>query len=241
MPNERQERNIDDSHYLELLNTDYFKDTQFLFILKKTEKIVSAIYLVTDQLSDEENIKKTIRKSVTELLMDITLLGQLKSSKKNYKVPVSLYKTITLLDSAHLVGLINKSNFNVLRTEMTKLLKEIGVHGDDSSDTLVYLKDRVMTGKSSVKDINTDKRHSDTSVLYKKDTKTKSDRAEVQNSRKDMIADLVRNMKIVSVKDVSFKFQNYSEKTLQRDLLQLVKEGILKKEGERRWSKYSLV
>ena len=42
------------------------------------------------------------------------------------------------------------------------------------------------------------------------------------------------------IKDVSPLIKGCSEKTIQRELLSMVKSGILKKEGEKRWSKYSL-
>ena len=35
--------------------------------------------------------------------------------------------------------------------------------------------------------------------------------------------------------------KDVSEKTVQRELFALVKEGVLKKEGEKRWSVYKLV
>ena len=44
----------------------------------------------------------------------------------------------------------------------------------------------------------------------------------------------------MNVKDVLGVVAGVSEKTIQRELLALVDEGILKKEGERRWTLYSL-
>lgn len=44
----------------------------------------------------------------------------------------------------------------------------------------------------------------------------------------------------VTIKDVSILLKNVSEKTVQRELIALVSQGVLKKEGERRWSRYSL-
>jgi len=44
----------------------------------------------------------------------------------------------------------------------------------------------------------------------------------------------------LSVKDFTRVIKDCSEKTIQRELLDLVEKGIVKKEGERRWSRYSL-
>lgn len=50
----------------------------------------------------------------------------------------------------------------------------------------------------------------------------------------------IRQKGSITIKDVSHHLLEYSEKTLQRELLTLVAKGVLKKEGERRWSRYSL-
>ena len=60
------------------------------------------------------------------------------------------------------------------------------------------------------------------------------------SSRRNTILELLQDKAFVTVKDVTDTIQGCSSKTLQRELLSLVNEGILKKEGERRWSTYSL-
>ena len=42
------------------------------------------------------------------------------------------------------------------------------------------------------------------------------------------------------IKDVSPLISGCSEKTIQRELLAMVYAGILRKMGEKRWSRYSL-
>ncbi len=62
-----------------------------------------------------------------------------------------------------------------------------------------------------------------------------------KNERRAAIFNLLREKKEITVRDLATVVTDCSEKTLQRELLQLVEEGILNKEGERRWSRYSLV
>ena len=51
----------------------------------------------------------------------------------------------------------------------------------------------------------------------------------------------IQRLEIIRViKEVSNIVPDVSEKTIQRELLNLVSEGVLKKTGEKRWSKYSL-
>lgn len=61
-----------------------------------------------------------------------------------------------------------------------------------------------------------------------------------KSNRKSIIIGLLKRKKEIMIKDVSPLIEGCSEKTIQRELLSMVKEGILKKEGEKRWSKYSL-
>lgn len=58
--------------------------------------------------------------------------------------------------------------------------------------------------------------------------------------RREEILTIIKDKKSVSIKDIKLIITGCSEKTLQRELIALVMNGVLKKEGERRWSTYAL-
>jgi hypothetical protein len=62
-----------------------------------------------------------------------------------------------------------------------------------------------------------------------------------KNKRQSTIINLIKRKREIMIKDVVGLISDCSEKTIQRELLALVDEGVLRKEGERRWTKYSLV
>ncbi|MFC1802122.1 winged helix-turn-helix domain-containing protein [Patescibacteria group bacterium] len=66
-------------------------------------------------------------------------------------------------------------------------------------------------------------------------------RGVAKNSREFKILKIIKDREDVSIKDISKIIDECSEKTIQRQLNTLLKKGVLKKEGERRWSKYSLM
>lgn len=61
-----------------------------------------------------------------------------------------------------------------------------------------------------------------------------------KNSRQSVIISLLKRKKEIMIKDVSPLISGCSEKTIQRELSAMVAAGILKKIGEKRWSKYTL-
>jgi predicted transcriptional regulator len=62
----------------------------------------------------------------------------------------------------------------------------------------------------------------------------------IKIDRKKIIIETVKQKENVMIKDVIPLFTDCSEKTIQRELSDLVSQGILKKTGDKRWSKYSL-
>lgn len=62
-----------------------------------------------------------------------------------------------------------------------------------------------------------------------------------KNSRQSVIISLLKRKKEIMIKDVSPLISGCSEKTIQRELSAMVAAGILKKIGEKRWSRYTLV
>jgi predicted DNA-binding transcriptional regulator len=61
-----------------------------------------------------------------------------------------------------------------------------------------------------------------------------------QKDRRATILGILQQKDRITIKDVTEVIRDVSEKTVQRELLGLVEQGVLKKEGERRWSTYSL-
>jgi hypothetical protein len=61
-----------------------------------------------------------------------------------------------------------------------------------------------------------------------------------EEGRQAEILKLARTKNNLTIKDFSLVIKGCSEKTIQRELLRLVKLGVLNKVGERRWSRYSL-
>jgi DNA-binding transcriptional ArsR family regulator len=61
-----------------------------------------------------------------------------------------------------------------------------------------------------------------------------------KNNRQDVILSMLKSGGKLTIKDFAQNIKDCSEKTIQRELLSLVSKGLLKKEGERRWSKYFL-
>jgi hypothetical protein len=62
----------------------------------------------------------------------------------------------------------------------------------------------------------------------------------VKLNRRNTILKIIKDKKEVTIKDISNLIADVSEKTIQRELITLVSEGVLKKVGEKRWSKYML-
>ncbi len=60
------------------------------------------------------------------------------------------------------------------------------------------------------------------------------------SERRSIILNKVKEKPSINVRDLADSIPHVSEKTIQRELLAMVSEGILLKRGERRWSTYSL-
>lgn len=83
----------------------------------------------------------------------------------------------------------------------------------------------------------------DTSIKKISVPKLQTNSTEIDKSkRQSKIIDIIKASKaeFVSIKDITSRIKDCSEKTIQRELISMVESGILKKTGERRWSMYAL-
>jgi len=61
-----------------------------------------------------------------------------------------------------------------------------------------------------------------------------------KDSRRSLILSFLKGRDWTSIKDISEAIGGCSSKTIQRELSDLVQQGVLKKKGDRRWSRYLL-
>jgi hypothetical protein len=68
-----------------------------------------------------------------------------------------------------------------------------------------------------------------------------SKKEDKNTSRRDRISMVLSEKKDTTIKEILSVFPDISEKTLQRELNDMVEQGLLRRIGERRWSRYELV
>jgi hypothetical protein len=230
----------------------YDGSEDFVYLSKKTEKLVSAVYLITGLFPENDPIRQSLRSESTKLMSLIIDYRNASKSIANDAF-VSALKDIILKISSYLeiclnTNLISKMNFEIVNFEFIKILNDITTKNDEL---------KAKNGMISSAFFNIElSEASKLSSQYKDDLQSNSKYTEkpvessVQNSinhevkrssRQNTILGLIKRKKEVTIKDVSEVIKNCSEKTIQRELILLISSGVLKRVGERRWSKYSLV
>ena len=246
----------------------YQRNNQMSFILKKTEKITTAIYMVTDFMFESEPMRKELRTLGVLLLSKTRKLSQ-KATEPDYAIVDDIKNAIdeasSFLNITITIGLVSEMNGRILINELEKVYKELlQIYTDRRVSVVTHpgyaniiLKQEmfeipvvevpkiqnVFNGQINKGQENTQ------NVFYKKpdiievkkENATKNGNLGLKIARRNDVLNIVKAKGQVSIKDIILMLKDVSEKTIQRELFSLVKEGVLKKEGEKRWSVYKLV
>lgn len=100
----------------------------FDYIVRKSEKLTTALYLVTDIMSEREPLKWKVREIGVELLSDIAMTATLRPSEKMSmlrNVMKKTEKTIAFLDVAQSARLMSEMNASMLKKEYLALKDNI--------------------------------------------------------------------------------------------------------------------
>jgi len=264
-----------------------------VFLNKKTEKLTTALYMVTSFLSDNEPIKWKLRENGIALLSGIATardknVSEMENVFASYSFLVE--EIVSFLEIATATKLISEMNFSILKKEylLLKHLIDSMEYIDEKSGKAVFPDDFFRVDEMEIKkkdssitnnvnslnrknssDIEIE-RHDKGHMVDKRQTshiasaplsgtlkpknfsgnkgvhtgtipRTLKDIKSERLNRRDSILKLFKTNKgkKLTIKDISHHVSTCSEKTIQRELTALVLMGVLNKEGERRWSKYS--
>lgn len=253
-----------------------------IFIVKKIENFVRAIYLITNFLSDSEPLKWKLRTSATDLIERV--MSFMRDDKNKTNEPLHrahflgcLSVLVSLLNVGEQGGAISEANAAILKREIQSFFpifdkKIFGIRGGDIALPIAKkggfefhrkpARGRSRgTRKMSVRKYNgalispiqnvesthnvlySDKGHAKNSVFLGKDTvqTVSTIRMERRFARQKTIIDALKDKNKLTVKEILSFMNDCGEKTVQRELYELVDKGVLKKVGEKRWSAYSFV
>jgi len=251
-------------------NTNHFNNINSLnikpiseFANKKTEKLVTALCMVADCMDTEDVIRHKLRLLGVELLSDISQLSLSLPMHDDKHIRTSIHRIkeiLSLLYIAETITYISTMNSSILRVEFNNLLNElqsyqsqekhfpfsldeemftiksIDANNTNIKDTVFNIKDRLKRSQSMsfIKDVP---KKSLTASDYKK---VKKDRAErIIKAIKDKM-NTKDGGEGATIRDISTAVTNCSEKTIQREILDLISKGEIKKIGAKRWSRYQI-
>lgn len=241
------------------LTQGHFKDNSLVFIFKKFERILNAIYLLTNHIDNGEVIKNKIRECAIQTLLDISKSVNFDEDLKKRAIQESLTGIInlqSLLETMAISGLIKEQSYLLVFKELEDVFKVIfdRVKGDENShllrdDFFNIVPPGVNDFKRQdfTKDTN-DKKQSDIQIdnnfspLNNKESKETFKIKDLEISdRRSRIISFFNEKDKLTLKDVAVLLPSYGEKTLQRELLHLVSIGVLGREGKKRWTQYFLL
>lgn len=222
---------------------------------RKAERLVLATQLVTNFVPEHEPVRKSVRRESQRLLPNILALREgLRSAGPDAVTDVAarVRFILSLLDAMHASGYISNMNLSVLKKAYIDLVRFLRKSEDGTAAERLALTDEHFMsvisepkgqehkGQSdSVKDKNI-KDIKDTSPLETKKVSSVKHK-KVSKSRRMAILDVVTKKSPIHIKDIKREMPEWSEKTIQRELGRLVEDGVVKKEGSKRWTMYSLV
>ena len=235
------------------------------FVCKKTEKLVTALYLVSDCMETDDALKEKLRSLGVELLSDIYKLSTLSPVDKRIHTAISLshiYELLSFIEIAHTIGFISEMNTMVLKKEFSSLSFDLKENLEKDKHFTFTLDEQMFStgqglvqngkdfnyrGQSSIKDKRTS--FNTMSFINNKSPLSSLNTPKINSSttsladrqdRTNKIISLIKGKIDISIKDISLAFTDCSEKTIQRELNSLVSKGQLKKTGSKRWSRYSI-
>jgi len=222
-----------------IFNNIFEKDIRRVFIYKKAERLAKAIHLIAPAFSDSVSLRNRID-SIAIGLVDGAVLS---SSAVRSSISRELLSLSSMLSIARTGGFLSPMNADTITREAHILLQEVADYEDprillDETPTLATIAKNVISHDALR---NTDhKEFKRTSAPNKGHILSRTNPPPIVKDRRETIMSVIKDKKKASIKDISTLIRGVSEKTIQRELSALISSGIVLKEGERRWSTYSL-
>ncbi|MEK7572293.1 MAG: hypothetical protein AAB493_00340 [Patescibacteria group bacterium] len=263
-------------------------DVSVTLTYTKTNKLITALFMVTDIMDKDEPLRNKLRTLGTEIISDISAI-----SKAGFDTG-KINQVLSFLDIASAINMISEMNSNILKKEFSELQQSVGEFISQKNPTWLeeFMKEDknlaqtiLFSSKTKINTANSIGHAKQTRIGVQKGStlmKVLSDRVLtlsdvkhsrllnssihsskpsydiLKNKRRSEIISIIKNklslfpnlggVTITDIKnsakslpaDKANALVSFSEKTLQRELVSMVQDGVLYRKGSKRWSQYYL-
>lgn len=238
-----KDNSINDSSFKKLLNNDNY----FRHIFKKTEKIISVVFYIlnnTEPNKKSETLFSNIASKAHFAHENALRTLEVKPASSK-EVLEQFAQSLVGLDStlriAAAASIITQEVLAVLVTEIDTVLRGLRTYivSNQSADEFIFSGSfgSAMGTSNDTPQTHTPKAKSPT---IPKEEKSQVPVASVTDDRRTRIKTILEAKGEATIKDISEIITDVSEKTIQRELNTMIEENTVKRQGERRWSKYSI-
>lgn len=239
-------------------------------LIKNLQQISLAVYMVTDCVEDSEPLRLEARGAILRAMKSIShIMGNVQASSIEFRSAGAAMQLVREhVSILEIMGYVSGMNASILITEIDKFIARLDtslLDMDSPHEAKIPLRSDMSLGidlgeffykKSGNQDYNVVSDYDTDSVDTSKSGEKSLVRVEREMGRlkrKSLILKLFRELpspageKELTLNELVEKYSRYggegniSEKTIQRELADLVTEGALEKIGSKRWVKYRLV
>lgn len=232
---------LNDKRYEKLLhNKDYYTN-----VFKRTEKTVAAVFYVlhTIDIDKKSETHSSNLASKTHFAHENALRSLEVKPATATEVLEQFAQSLIGLDSTLRVAatarLIPREALLLLTEEIAQILHALSGYLDNDSESIADLLS-VSGVVSSTRSRSSSRAQSSSrqSVATSATTKPAATSSSSTDERRERIKTIIEAKGEASIKDISDIITDISEKTIQRELNTMIDIGQVRREGERRWSKY---
>ncbi len=219
----------------DMISKDNVRDSEFpKLVLLKSDKLTAALYFITSVLADSEALKKRLRDTALDFSFGIHCwVREVGDSAVWPNVFHQLDELVFLLNLARTEKSISPMNLEVLQAEFLNLKRRLVTYQAPVSLPLPEAEAVIPAEPASEKKASTIKLPITKPAVVNK--------GKPDQSRREAVVNFLTGKNSLSIKEISRALPHVSTKTVQRELAALVSEGRVKREGDRRWSRYALV
>ena len=268
-----KDKNLKDKSIERKPSNSYRSDAQKMSITMsytKTQKLITALYMVTDIMDKDEPIRNKLRTLGLEIIAETFPM-----SKTVFDIG-KIDQTMSFLNIASAMNFISEMNCSILKKEFLELkesIQELDVKPawleeffltpspEETVSNVLGIAPQIYKGHVKFhngqlkrtrigvqKGSTLMKALSDKNLIDSLNGHFMSDKNSfniLKKQRRDSIINIIKNNgESSTIRDIKTKINigvkgtPISEKTLQRELMSMIKDNVLNKIGEKRWSRY---